>query len=392
MVVASLVLAAGAMGCFHDKSETIEVTGTLAVGGYGNLSFGDSCPGSKADLCSRETVVAIDAFTVDPPGALEVLPASDVPADLLQLWAYQDDYVVHGLAPAHATLCVQAQFSDGTHRKACAPVDVDVAARIVPLLACDTPVGTVTPGPLVLPGRDLPFYVELFAADGTELGGEFLHPIDDSALVPIALMTYLWRSPAAGGSLTLGSTLVPTFAETLATYGPDQVTGVVAGADLSPPTILAAGKALNVQVAVDVGGVRACVGPQVVAKTETPAVCLGPNGEAAWSVPGGGSITSFTAVAEGTCQLSVGIAGGSGYPGTFSVPFYFLNPQDQGRDSTIGSYCSAPGQQTCEATRESILVCTGARQWAVASSCNGTLCDYTAAAPCAAGSGCVACR
>ena len=37
------------------------------------------------------------------------------------IWTPNGMYVVHGLAPAHATVCVQARYSDGTHRKACAP-------------------------------------------------------------------------------------------------------------------------------------------------------------------------------------------------------------------------------------------------------------------------------
>ncbi len=378
-------------GCFGDKSETLLVPGSLAVGAYGDLSFGDSCPGSKADLCSRETVEAVDAMTVDPPGALEVLSPGDVPADLASLWTPTGMYVVHGLAPAQATLCVQARYSDGTHRKACSPVHVDTVAHVAITLACDPGVNGGTAAPLVPPGASLQFDVELSASDGTGLGGVLAHPIDDAQLTTLWPSHYLWYSPAAGGALTIGSSFDAAFAETLQTYGPAQVTGVVPSADLIPPTILAPGRQQLFQVADEVGGVRACQGLPATATTETPDVCAGPNGELSWEAGGAGG--SFTALAEGSCRLSIAVDGGNASPAAFSVPFYFVNPADQGRDGTIDGFCSVLGQRTCEATREAILVCsTLTKKWALSSSCDGKLCDYLSAAPCAAGSDCVACR
>ena len=380
-----------AAGCGGDKSETILVPGSLAVGAYGDLSFGDSCMGSKADLCSKETVEAVDAMTVDPPGALEVLSPGDVPGDLASIWTPTGMYVVHGLAPAHATLCVQARYSDGTHRKACSPVHVDTVAHVATYFACDTGVNGSMAAPLVPPGATLEFEVDLSASDGTGLGGVLAHPIDDTQLTTLRPMNYLWDSRTAGGVLTIGSPLDPAFTETLQTYGPAEVTGVVPSADLIPPTILAPGRQQLFQVTDEVGGVPACQGLPATATTETPDVCAGPNGELSWEAGGAGG--SFTALAEGTCRLSIAIDGGDAPPATLSVPFYFTNPADQGRDATIDADCSVKGQRTCEATREAILVCqTLTKKWALESSCGGKLCDYLSAAPCAAGSGCVACR
>ena len=348
--------------------------------------------GSKADLCSRETVEAVDTMTVDPPGALEFLSPGDIPAELASLWRPSGTYVVHGLAPAHATVCVQARYSDGTHRKACAPVDVDAVAHVATWVACDTGVDGATAAPLVPTGATLQLTVELSAADGTGLGGVFAHPIDDAQLTPNGAMNYLWYAPpAAGGALTIGSTLDATFTETLATYGPSQVTGLVPSADLVPPTILAPGRQQEIHAADLVGGAVACQGLPATVTTETPDVCVGPNGELSWDA--GGSVTSFSAVAEGTCRLSFGVTGGNASPGTLSVPFYFVNPGDQGRDATIDGDCSVKGQHTCEATRNGILLCSVlTKKWALSSSCDGKLCDYLSAAPCAAGDHCVACR
>ena len=391
LVLASTFVATIAAGCYGDKSETISVPGTLAVGAYGDLSFGDSCMGSKADLCSRETVEAVDAITIEPPGALEVLSPGDVPADLASLWTPTGMYVVHGLVPAHATVCVQARYSDGSHRKACSPVHIDTVAHVATSLACDTGVNGSTTAPLVPPGATLELAVQLSASDGTPLGGVFAHPIEDAQLISFGAMRYVWSSPAAGGRLTIGSSLDPSFTETLATYGPAQVTGVVPSADLLPPTILAPGREQELRVADLVGAAVACQGLPATATTETPDVCVGPNGELSWDSAGPG--TSFTAVAEGTCRLSFGVTGGNASPATFSVPFYFVNPADQGRDATIDSACSAKGQRTCEATREAILVCSVLkRKWVLSSSCDGKLCDYLSAAPCASGDDCVACR
>jgi hypothetical protein len=314
-----------------------------------------------------------------------------VDPELLTLWNYSLPYVVHGLAPGLASVCVKAHFSDGTDRQACQPVTVAAIAHVATSLGCENSVDGVPPGPLVPPGATLYFGVELLAAGGGPLEGYFLHPIDDGAFVAVSPMGYGWDSPAPGTALAIGSPLDPTFAETFATYDPAQVTGVAAGAIGVPPLILTPGEQQSIQVAVDVGSTRACKGPPVTAKTESPGVCLGPNGELAWSALG--SITSFTAVTEGTCQLSVGVVGGSGYPATVAVPFYLLNPRDKGRDASVGDACMMVGVQTCDATRDAILVCTPKHKWALASSCNGTLCDYTEpAVGCGAAHGCVACR
>src|SRR4051812_12054922 len=77
-----------ANGCIGDKSADLGVPDTLAVDAFGSFSFGDKCVGSKADLCSRETVRSIDVVTVDPPGFVEVVPTSAVPAELLKRWNY----------------------------------------------------------------------------------------------------------------------------------------------------------------------------------------------------------------------------------------------------------------------------------------------------------------
>ena len=207
VVLASTFVATVAAGCSGDKSENITVTGTLAVGAYANLSFGDACAGSKANLCSHETVDAVDSITVDPPGALEVLSPSDVPTEVATLWTPSGMYVVHGLSPARATVCVQARYSDGTHRKACAPVDVDTVTHVATWFSCDTGVDSRTAAPLVPAGATLRLGVQLSASDGTALGGVLAHPIDDAQLTPYGWMGYLWHSPAAGGALTIGSRL-----------------------------------------------------------------------------------------------------------------------------------------------------------------------------------------
>ena len=138
----------------------------------------------------------------------------------------------------------------------------------------------------------------------------------------------------------------------LQTYSPAPVTGVVPTADLFPPTILSPGAQQELHVADLVGGAFACQGLPATETTRTPDVCVGPNGELSWDA--GGSVTSFTAVTEGTCQLSFGVTGGNATPASFSVPFYFVNPADQGRDATIerilfGQLGSGPrGEPRCD--------------------------------------------
>ena len=173
---------------------------------------------------------------------------------------------------------------------------------------------------------------------------------------------YEWVSPAAGAALSIGSPLDPTFAETFATYDPTQVTGSSREADLFSAHRPRAGQA----TAIDPRGGRrrqraGLHGAPRHRQDRDPRRLPGPERRARLE-RAGGSTTSFTAVTEGTCQLSVGVAGGSGYPATVAVPFYFVNASGQGARLDVGSYCTTVGFQTCEVTRDAILVCTSAHR------------------------------
>ncbi len=323
VVALSVILAS--ISCIGDKSAYLGVPRNLAVDSFGALVFGDACLASKADLCSTETVQS-ESFTVDPPSVLEVVAVEAVPADLVRLEMYKGAYMVHGLAPGHANVCGNGTFSDGTKRSDCSTIEVRAIDHVATRFECDPPIGDVTPAPLVRPGAALRLDVDLVAADGTVLDGAVLHPVDDAQLMG-GPTSYLWSSPSGGGALTLTSVFDSKFSQVLATYGPDRVTGVVAAVDDIPPTVLPPGVREPIYVAEDVGASRACIGLPVTARTEAPDVCLGPKGEMTWAEEGG-SGTSFTPVNEGTCRLSVGVVGGSGYQTTIEVPFYMTNPAD----------------------------------------------------------------
>jgi hypothetical protein len=385
-----LLLAAclGGAGCAGDKAAAVRVQSPLAVDAWGWIGLYDACGGGHL-LCLGENVET-ESFTVDPPGVLEVLPTSGAPADLLARWQYALPHVVHGLAPGTAHICGDGTFNDGTERRVCVDVGVEPVARVGATLNCGKLVDGVMPSPLVPAGTALPFDVTIAAADGTELGGYILHPVDDAQLTPIGAMSYSWTGPAAGDSLTIGSPLDATFSATFATFGADRVTAVVAVPEVTPPTILSSDSGVTIDLAEDVDGRRACAGLPVAVQTETPGVCLSlDGGKTTWTDT---TTTLFSPVSEGTCRLSIGVTGSNAAPAIVEVPFYMLNPDDQGRDRLAGTECLAGTQPTCSIDRHSILACRGGK-WTANHDCASQICDYTApAAACTSAAGCVACR
>ncbi len=364
----------------------------LAVGTYGPVGFGDTCTGSKADLCSSETVQRIEAITVDPPGMLEIIPIDGVPADLQQVAQYETPYAVHGLAPGTGRVCVQGLFSDGTHRKACLSAAVADIAHVTARTVCPVRVDGVVPEALVPQATSLVFGVDFHAADGTFLAGDRLGAIDDGPFTQTSPSSYVWSSPPGGGSVTFGSPLDPSFSQTLSTYAPTDVTAIHAAATLPPPITLGVGQQMDFDLVADVGSQRACVPPAISVRTDTPSVCSGDQGVATWMMDTGSVQGWFTPVSEGTCHLAFSIPGASGDLGALDVQYYLVDSADSlARDRSAGDSCAAQNQQVCSRDRTSILVCRS-RKWVVSGLCGPGICDYTAPASACPDSSCVDCR
>jgi hypothetical protein len=387
-VAAALV---GVAGCLGDKSASLAMPATLAVGTYSGVRYGDACTGSKADLCSSETVQRIETITIDPPGMVEIITVDQVPADLQQAAQYDTPYAVHGLAAGSGKVCIKALFSDGTNRQACAALLVAEIAHVglTPSFDLD---GALRQ-PLVPPGLTLPVSVQFQAADGTVLGGDTLHSVDDGELVAGFPEEYSWVSPSAGGSLTIGSRLDPSFSETLATYAPGDVTVIHGAITETPPVILTPQRGMEFHLMVDVGGRRAAIPTAVSVRTDTPDICTGDQGVLTWTEGPNSNEGWFTAVSEGTCHLGFGVPGGTADLGTFDSNYYVVDSQDfLTRDQSAGDACGNQNLQVCSRDRSTVLVCRS-KKWAVATGCNPGICDYTASASaCTSPDGCVACR
>ncbi|HVY38322.1 MAG TPA: hypothetical protein VHM31_10305 [Polyangia bacterium] len=391
-VCGAVLLSALAGGCFGDKSATLSLPAALAVGTYAPVTFVDACVGSKADFCSPESVQRIESITVEPAGMLEILPVDQVPADLQAVARYGSPYAARGLAPGSGHVCVKGLFSDGTHRQACVPAAVADVAHVAVVLSCGQVVGGVAPEALVPPGLSLLFDVQLQAADGTLLAGDTLHVVDDAAFVQTTPRSYVWSAPTAGGSVTFGSRLDSSFAQTLSTYAPVEVTAIHAATGPTRPLILGQGQAMNFLLGADVGNRRACVPPEISIRTDTPGVCTGEQGAITWAAGAGVTEAWFTAVSEGTCHLGFGVAGGARDLGTLDVPFYVVNSADRlSRDHAAGEPCGDANLHVCARGRATVLVCR-AKRWAAATDCSPGICDYTAAAACPDPTGCAACR
>ncbi|MFL5306116.1 MAG: hypothetical protein ACJ8F1_12935 [Polyangia bacterium] len=393
-VVGAVALVVVGGGCFGDNSATLTVPTVLAVGAYGAVDFRDACAGSKADLCSNESVQRIESITVEPAGMMEIIPVERVPAELQQVARYDTAYVAHGLVAGAGRVCLQGLFSDGSHRRSCVPAAVVEIGKVVTALSCGAIVGGVAPQGLVAAGMPLPFRAELRAIDDTPLGGDILHPVDDAAFTQTGPESYVWSAPATGGSVTFGSRLDPGFSQTLSTYAPGDVTAIHPAIGLAPsPLVLGRGQAMDFQVAVDVGGRRACVPTEISVRTETPDVCTSDQGAVTWAAGAGSTEAWFRTVSEGTCHLTFSIPGGASDLGALEVSYYLVSGADDlARDHTAGEPCGTAGLHACARDRSSVLVCQSKR-WVQGAACGPGICDYTPpAAACPNTSGCAACR
>ncbi|HET7545104.1 MAG TPA: hypothetical protein VFK05_34805 [Polyangiaceae bacterium] len=386
-----------ATGCIGDKDISFSAPSALVVDGWSSLQMSDFCSGSKVDLCSSEKLQSIESVTVDDPRVLEIVETSAVPAELTAFNPFPGIRAIHGLRAGKTRFCIVGHFDDGTNRQGCADVTVAAPDHLLFDYGCESQVASISSQtPWITPGSVLSFSVR-FAAGSLDLEGAVVRPIDSAGLTQTDNMRFSWTSPAAGGSIDVRSAWVSGVAATLRTYTPDEITSGVAGTPYYAHGATKPGDSIEVAVAEQIGDKRTCNSLAVTARSETPEICLGPKGEQTWSDTDPGR-TSFSVVAEGTCRLSLGVAGGNGYVTTLQVPLAVVNPADDGRLAVPDDPCPTKGERTCTPGRWQYLECrtspaNGTLSWVAAGNCADKICDFVdSPARCAALATCIACR
>ena len=386
-------LSAAACG---DKSAIINSPSfPLALGAYTPIEIKDACgaDGVLTFPCDTEAPTSLDSVASDQPDVVEVVPASALSAAL----TITTPFALHALKAGTATVHATGTFSDGTVRTASTKIDVRAISRVsIPNLCSIGSPDTQ----YALYGTPLNFAVGLYAGD-LQLAGIRLDAVAGDGLVisyddPTQTMYAAWQTPNGPGQLVITSPLDPAVHETVTAYGPLEVTSVLAQATSSPPLYVTGPSFMEVSISPQVDGNFTCgaygnVAP--IARTETPDVCTGPNGEIEWM--GGQATGSFfyQILQEGICRLSVGVVGGT-YLTEHDESVFFVHEEPQDLSITFGDACGQSGMVSCDSARDVLAQCVDG-VWTIAGTCPADqACDYVAAgsAQCPGATICPACR
>ncbi|HET9954204.1 MAG TPA: hypothetical protein VFQ61_06860, partial [Polyangiaceae bacterium] len=199
---------------------------------------------------------------------------------------------------------------------------------------------------------------------------------------------YNWRAPVEPGSTKLTSPLTPFSPGTLRVFGPADVTEIELAPLNSGIQWVTPGHDFFVKTALAVGDREPCDRLPLTFKTDTPAVCSGPEGELTWPMSRS-TDGAVHAQREGVCKLRVS-ADGARYFGPLSLSLFDLNAPEGLVLPVVGEVCSGEGATTCEWGRDGTLVCASGK-WKRANRCTATqACDL--ADGCLDGIDCGACR
>jgi hypothetical protein len=391
-----LSLSAAACG---DKSAIINSPSfALALGAYTPIQIKDACgaDGVLTFPCDTEDLTSLDSVASDQADVVEVVPV--VPGSALSAaLTITTPFALHALKAGTATVRATGTFSDGTVRTASTKIDVRAISRVSIPNLCS--IGAPE-AQYALYGTPLTFPVGLYSGD-LQLAGIRLDAVAGDALVisyddPTQTMYAAWQTPDGPGQLVITSPLDPSVHETITAYGPLDVTSVLAQGTGSPPLYVTGPSFMAVSISPQVDGHFTCgaygnVAP--IARTETPDVCTGPNGESEWM---GGQATSslfYQILQEGVCRLSVGVAGGT-YITEHDESVFFVHMGAQDLSITFGDACPESGMVSCDSARDVLAQCVDG-VWTIAGTCPADqACDYVAArsAQCPGATDCAVCR
>ncbi|HET9957309.1 MAG TPA: hypothetical protein VFQ61_22580, partial [Polyangiaceae bacterium] len=119
------------------------------------LSPVDGCSGGgKINLCSTESLVAIEEMSSRDPKIVEVVPAVDMPAKLSN-----DEFFARGASPGKTTIDFRGRFDDGSVRSATLDIEVASVTRLDIESRCTTEKNGVV---LAAPGELASFEVLMY--------------------------------------------------------------------------------------------------------------------------------------------------------------------------------------------------------------------------------------
>ena len=368
--------------------------GTLAVGAYFPLGYGDDCAtqnGKLPPLCVPHHVTEMLELSSSDPSVAEVVAGQNVPTGAAT--ALYPNYVL-GKGPGQATLRFKARFNDGSVRQASTTVRVDSPDSIKLLAVCDD--GSSVTNLLASLGAQEHFSLQIYA--GTEeLVGWLPNAVTADGVTQVyddwGNNPYVWQAPATPVVLQLQSAIVSKVTGTLASFGPEQVTDIT----LRPSTdtyrnAFTQPGDFNVGHTILVNGQSICHPLPVELHSSTPAVCSGPADELVWTGDEYGAQTA--AHAEGLCALGVSMPGLPVLT-TQSFPIFFVTAPPAGLEILATTDpCAAEGETACQYGYGQVDLCTSGH-WVVQPYCPpDQVCDFVpdTTSGCIAGTVCAKCR
>jgi hypothetical protein len=391
--VLTLSLAVALPDCVSDGEARLQGPreGTpLAQGAYERLRFGDACAGGgKLSFCGTDALVSVDELTSLDPEIARIVPAEQAPAGVGSATHY-----VLGVAPGFATLHFRGTFEDGSVRSDDLRVEVRKADRGVVVGTCN---GVETSEVTTIPAGSASFQVKLFGRS-VELAGfhpDAVLPVEGVAVSPGAGLpnVYTWSAPPEPTVLELRSGVVPGKLGTLRAYAPSEVSDVVVeSVNGSSLVVFTTGRA-RIEATTKVRGAEPCDVHPVLFRSETPAICSGPEGADTWA--GEDEFGGFAELhAEGVCRISASADGVRFFrPATLRI-FLVTPPGDEKFDG-FNQPCTVEGSTSCTYGENSqVTVCRDLR-WTTKETCGPTrTCDARdpSLAGCVGGGPCSECR
>jgi len=389
-----LVLAVAATASCSNGAVLGGPGGTLAVGAYSPLGYGDDCAtqnGKLPPLCLPHQVTEILELSSSDPSVAEIISGQDVPSGAVA--ALYPNYVL-GKGPGQATLTFKGRFDDGSVRQASTTVQVGSPDSIKLIAVCDD--GSSVTNLLASLGAQENFGLQIYAGTEELVGwlpnavtaGGVTQVYDDWGNNP-----YLWQAPATPVVLQLQSAIVAKVTGTLTAFGPDQVTDITlqASSDSYRNAFTTPGD-FDVSHTVLVNGQSICHPLPVELHSSTPAICSQPTDEDVWIGDQYG--TQAAAHAEGLCTLGVSMPGGP-VLATYSFPIFFVSAPPAGLEVlTDTDPCAVEGETACQVGYGQVGLCKSGH-WVEQPFCPADqVCDFvsTTTPGCIAGTVCAQCR
>jgi hypothetical protein len=388
-----MVFAVSLPGCGRDGEAALQgplLGKPLAVGAYHSLTYGDACAGEgKFSFCGVDLLLSVDELSSKNPEIARIVLAEDVP-----IGTTSATHFVFGVAPGNATLHFRGTFDDGSVRSTDLEIEVKEAGRSSLRTTC---AGVELAEVLTLPSAEASFEVKLFAGS-TELAG--FHPDAVASMdgVTPAILgdsrnTFMWAAPPEPTVVEVHSGFLPGRVGLLRAYAASEVSDVVVKSPNGTSLILWAPGSVGIQAATWVRGVEPCDAAPVVFKTETPAVCSGPDGAETW--PGETEYGGFVEMnAEGVCRISAAADGVRFFSPT-SLRMFIVTEPGAERFDGFDQPCAVEGSTSCTyGDTSQVTLCRNGR-WVSRETCGpARTCDARdpALGGCVAGGPCSECR